>query len=85
MFAGLYGSDVFVRLPEPDRAQLIAEGASVFEHMPGRPMREYVKVPEAWRKEPQRERDWVPRSMQWVSQMPEKVPAKTAGKRAKRQ
>lgn len=45
MFTGLYGSDVFVRLPEKDRAALTGEGGAALEPMPGRPMREYVVLP----------------------------------------
>jgi len=48
MFMGLHGSALFVRLTEEDRAELLeADGASVFEPMKGRPMKEYVLVPAA--------------------------------------
>ena len=47
MFIGIFGSDVFVRLMEEDRTELLAEdGASTPEPMPGRRMREYVTIPE---------------------------------------
>ena len=74
MFAGLFGSRVFVRLTEEDRAELLqAEGTSLFTPMPDRPpMREYVEVPDAWRQEPERVREWVARSLAWVGEMPEK-------------
>ncbi len=46
MFAGLHAASIMVRLPGDAREKLLAEpGASIFEHMPGRPMREYVVVP----------------------------------------
>ena len=78
MFMGLFGDDLFVRLSEADRAELLREeGASQLEPMPGRPMKEYVAVPEAWRQEPQRVRDWVGRSLVWVGDMPEKKPKKS--------
>ena len=77
MFMGLHGSALFVRLPEEDRAELLEEdGASVFEPMKGRPMKEYVLVPAAWRREPEKTGGWVSRSLEWVGTMPEKKPRK---------
>ena len=43
MFSCLFQSSMILRLSEPDRRQ---SGAKPFEPMPGRPMREYVEVPE---------------------------------------
>ncbi len=77
MFAGLFGQQIFVRLPEPERTELLAaEGASVFDPMGGRPMKEYVTFPAAWRTEPERVRAWMARSLQWVTAMPPKAPAR---------
>ncbi|MEO9873301.1 MAG: TfoX/Sxy family protein [Anderseniella sp.] len=48
MFTGLHQEALIVRLGEDDRKQLIDEaGAIQFEPMPGRPMREYVALPQA--------------------------------------
>ncbi len=48
MFAGLFGNDLFVRLSEESREELLEkEGASVLEPMKGRPMKEYVVIPES--------------------------------------
>ena len=47
MVTGLHQDDWMVRLAEPDRAELIAMGGRTFEPMPGRPMREYVVLPQA--------------------------------------
>ena len=75
MFVGLFGSDLFVRLPDPDRAELLKqEGSSILEPMKGRPMKEYATVPESWRDEPDRARAWVVRSLNWVGEMPAKKP-----------
>lgn len=74
MFMGLYGSDVFVRLPDEDRAALTGEGGTPLEPMPGRPMREYVVLPPAWRDHPERIRDWVARSLEWAEELPPKEP-----------
>src|SRR5258708_32042678 len=57
MFTGVFGSRVFARLPPGDRAELLAiPGAAVFAPMEGRPMTEYVTLPDDWRGEPQRGR-----------------------------
>ena len=75
MFVGLFGSDLFVRLPDPDRAELLKqEGSSILEPMKRRPMKEYATVPESWRDEPDRARAWVVRSLNWVGEMPAKKP-----------
>jgi len=48
MFAGLFEDSMIARLPEPRRAELQRdEGAKAFEPMPGRPMREYLVLPDA--------------------------------------
>ena len=73
MFIGLFGSDLFVRLSNGDRAELLQEeGASMFEPMKGRPMKEYVMIPKEWRQRPDRVKGWVSRSLNWVGEMPEK-------------
>ena len=78
MFTGLFGSDVFVRLSEADQSELLQqEGAFILEPLKGRPMKEYVVVPETWRQEPQRVRDWVSRSLTWAGDMPVKRPKKS--------
>ena len=75
MFLCLLGDDIAVRLSETDRDALLREdGAEPFEPMPGRPMREYIAMPGAWRGEPHLVREWVTRSLSWASEMPEKKP-----------
>jgi TfoX/Sxy family transcriptional regulator of competence genes len=83
MFSGLFGNQIFVRLPENERLGLLEEdGASEFSPMPGRAMKEYVTIPEQWRKEPEKIHEWIQRSLTWVGEMPEKVPKKrTSGKK----
>lgn len=84
MFTGLFGRQIFVRLPEADRARLLAEeGASEFSPMPGRPMKEYVALPDKWRQEPEKISSWIGQSLAWVETMPEKVPAKKKSKKEK--
>ncbi len=75
MFMGLFGDELFVRLSEDDRAELLREdGTSVMEPRPGRPMKEYVFVPHDWHDDPSKMDEWVARSMAYVGDMPEKKP-----------
>jgi TfoX/Sxy family transcriptional regulator of competence genes len=76
MFTGLFGQDIFVRLPEALRLQLLEEGASEFSPMQGRPMKEYVAFPEKWRQDPDKIREWIAQSLSWAETLPEKLPAK---------
>jgi TfoX/Sxy family transcriptional regulator of competence genes len=81
MFAGLFGPQIFVRLQEQDRLRLLAEeGAMEFSPMPGRPMKEYVALPEKWGEEPDKIKKWIQLSVTWVETMPEKVPKKRKSK-----
>ena len=82
MFIGLFGSAVFVRLSEEDRAELLKEdGAAIFEPQSGRPMKEYVAFPEGWRRRPKTVRKWVGRSLDWVAEMPPKTSKARAKKK----
>jgi TfoX/Sxy family transcriptional regulator of competence genes len=49
MFCGLFGDDLFVRLPESRLQELLASGGRPFEPMPGRAMKGYAYVPGDWR------------------------------------
>ena len=81
MFASLFGDDVWVRLPDTQRAELLGiQGTSIAEPMPGRPMKEYVALPRAWRSEPERINEWVARSLEWARGLP----AKETGRKGKR-
>lgn len=84
MFSGLFGNQIFVRLPENERIRLLKEeGATEFSPMPGRAMKEYVTVPLQWRQEPDKIREWINLSVAWVEGMPQKEPKKkkkTSGK-----
>ena len=75
MFLCLLGDSVAVRLSESERETLLREeGAGLFEPISGRPMREYVAIPDEWRDEPARMEEWIQRSLTWVASMPEKRP-----------
>ncbi len=73
MFAGLFGNDLFVRLSEESRKELLEQkGASLLEPMKGKPMKEYVVIPKAWRNQRETVRIWVIRSLDWTSKQPPK-------------
>src|SRR5919204_3782129 len=73
MFLALFGTKVAVRLPEDDRAVLLREpGSEPFEPMRGRGMKEYVVLPEEWRKRRKKAEDWADRSFRWASGLPPK-------------
>jgi TfoX/Sxy family transcriptional regulator of competence genes len=76
MFLCLLGDRVAVRLDEQGRDELLVEdGAEPFVPMPGRPMKEYVVLPPAWRDQPERAAPWVERSVAYAATLPPK-PAK---------
>jgi TfoX/Sxy family transcriptional regulator of competence genes len=47
MFCGTFGKSIMVRLSEERRGELMEKGWKQFEPMPGRPMKEYLLVPES--------------------------------------
>ena len=87
MFSGLFGEDLFVRLPDEEAAQVKRQGGRPFEPMPGHAMSGYVMVPATWQKRPDAVRPWVVRALALTRAMPAKAkkPAKAgAGKPATR-
>src|SRR5438128_838210 len=77
MFAGLFGNSMFVRLGEEDRAALLKmEGASVFDPMGGRPMKEYVVLPAEFAEDEREAGRWVQRGADYAATMPAKVKGK---------
>ena len=76
MFAGLFGEDLFVRLPEDDYAKVVKQGGRDFAPMPGRAMKGYVVVPAIWRKKPVVAAGWIKTSLAYVKKMPPKSATK---------
>jgi len=72
MFCGLFGEDLFVRLPEDERTALMERGGTPFEPMPGRAMKGYVTVPQTWSSDPEATRGWVLRSLEAARSLPPK-------------
>jgi TfoX/Sxy family transcriptional regulator of competence genes len=71
MFMGLFGDELFVRLAEAEREQVSATGGGQLEPMPGRPMREYVTLPD-WRSQPDTVREWATKSLDYALRLPPK-------------
>jgi TfoX/Sxy family transcriptional regulator of competence genes len=83
MFAGTFGSQVFVRIDEAGRAELLAiPGAAPFAPMPNRPMKEYVQVPSSLLAEPSTAKTWVVRALEWTATLPAKATARKQGRRS---
>ncbi len=82
MFAGLFGDQLFVRLPDVEREKLKKQGGKDFEPMPGRAMTGYVCVAAGWQAKPAPARASIAQAFQWTGQMAAKKPAgaKKAGK-----
>ena len=73
MAAGLHQETVMVRLPEEERLARLDEGWSLFEPMPGRPMREYVALPVTVFEDPAATRRWIERAAAYTRTLPPKV------------
>jgi TfoX/Sxy family transcriptional regulator of competence genes len=73
LFTGTFASSWFVRLPDDQRAELAAAGGSEFSPMPGRPMREYLVMPDAIASDAEAAQPWVRRALDFVSQLPPKA------------
>ena len=81
MFMGLFQESMMMRLPEDLRSNLLKlKSAKVFEPMPGRPMKEYVVLPDALIADRAKLAEWVAKSFQYAAAMPSKAPR---AKRAK--
>ena len=79
MFAGLFGEDLFVRLPDDQSAGIRKLGGRDFEPMPGRAMRGYVVVPGTWRRKPDATQGWIRIALEITRRMPAKPVASKKG------
>ena len=75
MFAGLFGEDLFVRLPEDESTKIRKQGGRAFEPMAGRAMTGYVVVPENWRSKPEATKAWIQLALELTGRMPPKAAA----------
>ncbi len=80
LFIGLHQDDFIMRLSEKDRARFSAEfGERTFEPVKGRPMREYVRLPEALMVDADKREAWIKRSLGYAGAIAPK--AKTTTKK----
>ncbi len=79
MFAGLFGEDLFVRLPDDKSAPIRKVGGRDFEPMAGHAMKGYVMVPNTWRSRPAATQAWIAASLVFARGLPPKAPG---GKKA---
>jgi len=79
LFIGLHQNDFIIRLSEKDRARFSAEfGERRFEPMPGRPMREYVRLPDELLADQRRRASWIDLSLRYAEAI---APKATSPKR----
>ena len=71
MFMGLVHDELSVRVGEADRDRLATNGGRALEVMPGRPMREYVTLPD-WERRPEQIRQWGGRALAYALTLPPK-------------
>ncbi len=78
LFMSLYEDSLVLRMSEEDRTEFRHRyDAAGFEPMPGRPMKEYVVVPETLR-DADAVDEWVRRAFAYADQLPAKKPRKKA-------
>jgi TfoX/Sxy family transcriptional regulator of competence genes len=71
MFMGLVKDEFYVRLDETQRQELARLGGRALEVMPGRPMKEYVTLPD-WQARTNDARAWAARSLDYALTLPPK-------------
>ena len=66
MFMSLFQESMILRLSESHREEFLkADGAKLFEPMPGRPMREYVAIPPRVMENKKELASWVSRALEY--------------------
>ncbi len=73
MFAGLFGSDLGVKLADDDRRALEAVAGSGPYGPPERPMGGYLSVPASWVDEPAVAAPWITKALGHVGTLPPKA------------
>lgn len=81
----LHRDTLIVRLPEDERRGRLEAGWQQFEPMPGRPMREYLAVPDAVAADATEARRWMERAADYVRTLPPKAPKAAKKARPSRQ
>jgi TfoX/Sxy family transcriptional regulator of competence genes len=80
MFFGVFGTDIFLRLPAAELAEAAkGEGTRPFEPMPGRPMRDYLVLAHELLSDRRRFGSLLASSLEYASQLPSKGAKRTKG------
>src|SRR5260370_7581005 len=74
MFAGLFGEDLFVRLPDEQSAPIRKQGGRDFAPMAGHVMKGYVTVPSTWRHQTAASKAWIAASLVFTRGLPPQLP-----------
>jgi TfoX/Sxy family transcriptional regulator of competence genes len=82
MFSGLFGEDLFVRLPDDEAEAVIKKGGRWFEPMAGHRMGGYVLVPNDWQHKPESVKPLIGRALTLTGAMPAKAKKPAAKKGA---
>lgn len=82
MFAGLFGDDLFVRLPDDEAAAVMKKGGRPFEPVAGRRMGGYVMVWAGWQEKRDTVKPLVARALALTRAMPAKAQKPAARKAA---
>jgi TfoX/Sxy family transcriptional regulator of competence genes len=86
MFAGLHQESMMLRLSDEDRHEFLSTaGARPFEPMPGRPMREYVVVPDAVLQSSHELGVWFGKAFDYAASLPPKEAKARSSSRTKGQ
>jgi TfoX/Sxy family transcriptional regulator of competence genes len=81
MFAGLFGEDLFVRLPDAEAQPIMKAGGRPFEPVAGHAMSGYVIVTASWQKKPETVRAHITRALKLTRTMPAKAKKPAAPKK----
>ena len=75
MFAGAWQDVIILRLPAADRDEIksVSDEIVAFEPMEGRPMKEYVAVPEPFTSDRREFMRWVDKAYEYARSLPPKV------------
>lgn len=73
MFMSLFEDRMILRLDERHREQLLAAGGRVFEPMKGRPMSQYIEVPDAIVADKRKLKTWVAHALDHGASLPPKA------------
>ena len=82
MFSGLFGEDLFVRLPDDEAGHVKRQGGRPFEPVPGHAMSGYVMVPATWQKKPDSVHAWVVQALTLTRALPAKAKKQAKAKAA---